>query len=158
MANLYTVARQDGDNAEYNLTLEEAAHRILTDDGREYKLQKHDQYGFDLWCRQEVANIGWSYSGWYSLEDDEDDAWREIAGKVVKASQGLDWRGPVAWQSTRVMLDGQEVDFDAAVALMDADLREAIHDEPRVWSSQDFLDAYVQAHAEKFGGEQFTVN
>ncbi|GAP37910.1 hypothetical protein ABXN37_22575 [Piscinibacter sakaiensis] len=50
-----------------------------------------------------------------------------------------------------VTLDGKEVDFSAAVALMDDELRAALHNELAPCSDQAFLDAYAAAHAEKFG-------
>jgi hypothetical protein len=48
---------------------------------------------------------------------------------------------------------GQEIDFEAATALMDSDLREKIHldgdfDEG---DSQKFIELYAAAHVEKFG-------
>lgn len=61
-----------------------------------------------------------------------------------------------------VLLNGQAVDFDAAVSLMDDELREHIHStiettvndtsEPnRVCTDQEFIDAYAAAHKERFG-------
>jgi hypothetical protein len=70
--------------------------------------------------------------------------------------------------------DDQQVQFDALVEVacldgnhwhemdvfanyMDDEIREALHSS-RDWSSeQEFLDAYVEAHADKFDGEEFTV-
>lgn len=48
-----------------------------------------------------------------------------------------------------VLLHGKQVDLDAAVNLMDDDLREQIHAEAPV-SDQDFLDRYAVAHSNKF--------
>jgi len=45
---------------------------------------------------------------------------------------------------------GKRIDFDAAVILMDDDLREAIHAEG-IDNEQDFFDAYAKAHEAKFG-------
>ena len=45
--------------------------------------------------------------------------------------------------------NGKEVDFDAAVALMDDDLREAIAG--TVDTYQEFFAAYEKAHEAKFG-------
>lgn len=56
----------------------------------------------------------------------------------------------------QVILDGSEVDFDAAVNLMDDELRERLHDELAPCSNQEFLDAYIKAHAERFD-EDFVV-
>lgn len=49
-----------------------------------------------------------------------------------------------------VVVDGAEVDFDAAVALMDDDLRESLHAEG-IEGPQTFVDAYAARHAERFG-------
>ena len=48
---------------------------------------------------------------------------------------------------------GVEVDFDAAVALMDDEVREAVHAQLSPCSEQAFFAAYEAAHAEKFGEE-----
>lgn len=94
MKTFYTVARQDGEYPEHGLTLEEAAHRILTDDGCEYEIRpRADGDGFDLWSRQQVANIKWRRTGWFSLADDGSAAWLELAARVVSDSTKGDWRG-----------------------------------------------------------------
>jgi len=46
---------------------------------------------------------------------------------------------------------GEVLNFAAAVNLMDDDLREQIHNDMAPCSNQEFFDAYVNAHAEKFG-------
>jgi len=46
---------------------------------------------------------------------------------------------------------GKEIDFDAAVNLMDDDIREQLHDELAPCTPQVFFDAYVSAHEKKFG-------
>lgn len=56
----------------------------------------------------------------------------------------------------KVMLNGCEVDFDTCVNLMDDEIREQIHAE-EIEDEQEFLDAYVERHAEKFDGEKFSV-
>jgi hypothetical protein len=58
---------------------------------------------------------------------------------------------------TTVMIDGQSVDFDSAVELMDADLREQIHANLSPCGEQDFVDAYCAAHLARFGVD-FSVN
>jgi hypothetical protein len=65
--------------------------------------------------------------------------------------------------SAKVIVNGKSVDFDAAVNLMDDELRERLHStvadydqgDPR--SYQNFVNAYCVAHAEKFG-EDFRVD
>lgn len=57
----------------------------------------------------------------------------------------------------KVMLNGCEVDFDACVSLMDDEIREELHAEMAPCTEQEFLDAYVKRHAEKFDGEVFQI-
>ena len=52
--------------------------------------------------------------------------------------------------------DGREVDFDAAVALMDDDIREELHAELSPCSVQRFFNAYLEQHYADFG-EEFRV-
>jgi len=56
-----------------------------------------------------------------------------------------------------VQVNNHMVDFDAVVQLMDDEIREEIHQELVPCTKQEFVDAYVQRHREKFG-EEFTVN
>lgn len=57
----------------------------------------------------------------------------------------------------KVIINGYSVDFDAAVNLMDDEIREALHSSQEWASEQDFADAYAAAHAEKYKGEEFVV-
>ena len=41
--------------------------------------------------------------------------------------------------------------FDAAVALMDDDIREELHRELAPCTDQEFLEAYMKRHEEKYG-------
>lgn len=45
----------------------------------------------------------------------------------------------------------KELDYDAAVNLMDNGLREKLHQELAPCSDQEFFDAYVKLHAQTFG-------
>jgi len=56
-----------------------------------------------------------------------------------------------------VTLNSREIDFDAAVNLMDDEIREGLHGQFDAGEEQAFLDAYIVAHAAKFDGEEFTV-
>lgn len=49
---------------------------------------------------------------------------------------------------------GIAIDFDAAVAYMDPDIRETVHYRLAPCTDQEFFDAYCAAHLEEFG-EQF---
>lgn len=59
---------------------------------------------------------------------------------------------------SKVTLNGNLVDFDVAVQLMDDEIREDLHNKMAPCTDQEFLDAYAAAHAEAFGGEEFKVN
>lgn len=48
---------------------------------------------------------------------------------------------------------GTEIDFDAAVNLMDDDIRETVHNELAPCTEQEFFTAYEKAHAAKYGEE-----
>ena len=48
---------------------------------------------------------------------------------------------------------GTEIDFDAAVNLMDDEIRETIHSELAPCTEQEFFSAYEKAHAAKYGEE-----
>jgi len=52
---------------------------------------------------------------------------------------------------------GKQMDFDAAVQLMDDEVRESIHEVGTYHDQQSFMDQYSAAHAQKFG-EQFAPN
>ena len=55
-----------------------------------------------------------------------------------------------------VLANGQSVDFDWAVALMDRRLRAELQTELAPCSAQSFIDAYLVAHRVKFG-EDFDI-
>jgi len=46
--------------------------------------------------------------------------------------------------------------YDAAVELMDDEIRESLHADLAPCTDLEFLEAYMAAHAEKFG-EQFAI-
>lgn len=50
-----------------------------------------------------------------------------------------------------VNLAGTEINFDAAVELMDDEIREKLSEELAPCSEQEFFTAYEHAHAEKYG-------
>ena len=52
--------------------------------------------------------------------------------------------------------DGREIDFDTAVALMDDDIREELHEELSSCTAQRFFNAYLEQHYADFG-EEFRV-
>ena len=60
--------------------------------------------------------------------------------------------------SKRVNLNGKTIDFDAAVNLMNDEIREELHNKMAPCTDQEFIDAYAKAHADKYDGEEFEVN
>lgn len=50
-----------------------------------------------------------------------------------------------------ININGAEIDFEATVALMDDEVREAVHAEFAPCTEQEFFTAYEKAHADKFG-------
>ena len=55
-----------------------------------------------------------------------------------------------------VNVNGTEVSMDAAVMLMDDEIREAIHSDIAPCTEQEFVDEYCKRHFEKYG-EDFNV-
>lgn len=47
--------------------------------------------------------------------------------------------------------NGTEIFYEAAISLMDDELREALHDELAPCTEQEFFTAYEKAHEAKFG-------
>lgn len=55
-----------------------------------------------------------------------------------------------------VTYNNTQVDFEAAVNLMDDEIRETLHAELAPCTEQEFFDAYCKAHEEKYG-EEFAI-
>jgi len=51
-------------------------------------------------------------------------------------------------------INGNEVDYDSAVATMDKDIAEELHT-IGYETDQEFFDAYAAAHAKKYDGEEW---
>lgn len=47
----------------------------------------------------------------------------------------------------------KEIDFNAAVEIMDDELREQLHMDSTSWMAQDFFDIYCRLHLAKLGEE-----
>ena len=56
----------------------------------------------------------------------------------------------------KVLLNNHEVDFDAAVNMMEDEIRKALHNELAPCTEQEFMDAYVEAHEAKYN-ERFEI-
>ena len=127
---LYTVARSDGEDREYNLTLAEAARAILQHDGGDYKIcPASDGEGFWLSARVH-RNFPWSMST-FSAASDYDAAESDIFQQLVDKSGCDGWRGLVAedQSSYRAMLERMRSDYDPVedadeIAGIDAELAE----------------------------------
>lgn len=50
---------------------------------------------------------------------------------------------------------GNEIDYDAAVHMMDDELREEVHSDLAPCEPQEFIDEYAKRHAEKYDGEEW---
>ena len=49
--------------------------------------------------------------------------------------------------------NGKKIDFEAAVNLMDDEIRETLANDGKERTEQEFFSAYEKAHAEKYGEE-----
>ena len=58
----------------------------------------------------------------------------------------------------KVIVNNREVDFDAAHNLMDDEICNELSSKLAPCGEQEFVDAYVEAHAAKFDGEVFRVD
>lgn len=52
-----------------------------------------------------------------------------------------------------INMNGTKINYEAAVELMDDELREELHMDLAPCTEQDFFTAYEKAHAEKYGEE-----
>lgn len=52
-----------------------------------------------------------------------------------------------------INMNGTEINYEAAVDLMDDEIRESLHFELAPCTEQEFFTAYEKAHAEKYGEE-----
>lgn len=94
-------------------------------------------------------------------ETDPMEVYQTEDGLWIKDADGI--TGPMTAEQAEATLEyiggtvvnswGVEVDFDAAVALMDDEIREQLHAEMAPCSNQAFFEAYAEAHEEKFGEE-----
>jgi len=88
LGDRYTVIdRNSGEKIGGGLTAADAAHIVLTDDGRQYDIRpSEDGEGFDLWSCQPVANRGWFKTLIWSNGPDRDAAETELFAKVIAAN------------------------------------------------------------------------
>lgn len=70
----------------------------------------------------------------------------QAASRVVKA-----YNAALIASNLVINPYGIEIDFDAAGALMDDDIREEVHAELAPCTPQAFFDRYCQLHAERYG-------
>lgn len=101
----------------------------------------------------------------YDAKNLYDGGWRASDRNEFKKEYGLtDWEADVLAEELKKLADqyvqdedGKDVDYEAAVAMMDDDLREQLHREMAPCTNQEFYDAYVKAHAAKYNGEKFQI-
>ena len=56
----------------------------------------------------------------------------------------------------KVVLNGEMVDYQSCVNLMDDEIREELHSDLAPCEDQEFLDAYWKKHLDKFD-QDFTI-
>jgi len=84
MSQKFTVVDIDGEPIARHLTAAEAAHIILTDDGREYQIRLIDG-DFALLTRHQVANLPWGKTVLFSIAMTLAEAEAEIFAAVINA-------------------------------------------------------------------------
>lgn len=57
-----------------------------------------------------------------------------------------------------INMNGTEIDFDVAVAMMDDEIREMLHRELAPCTDQEFFTAYEKAHADKHGDDDWELS
>lgn len=111
----------------------------------------------------ERAQIAWPIHAISFEHDTENDAETTISPRDFSVDLARDIVN-AAYESVcasgtapgHVRLNGTQVLFDAAVALMDDEIRERLHGDG-IENPQAFVDAYIAAHAAKYNGERFQV-
>lgn len=101
----------------------------------------------------------------YDAKDLFAGGWRAADRDEMKKEYGFtDWEADTMAEELEKLAsqyvedeDGHLIGYDAAVEMMDDDLREELHREMAPCSNQEFYDAYVKAHAAKYNGEKFQI-
>ena len=57
-----------------------------------------------------------------------------------------------------INMNGTEIDYDVAVAMMDGEIREMLHWELAPCTDQEFFTAYEKAHADKYGDDDWELS
>jgi hypothetical protein len=86
----YTVTNSEGEYPRHGLTLAQAANEILSSDSRDWEI-RFDNGAWEIWSRQQVANIGWGKTTILSWADTEEEGDNEVVLEVIENS--YDWRG-----------------------------------------------------------------
>ena len=85
---------------------------------------------------------------------EEDDGTYSMTGCIERFGMTEDQVNAVL-ESLYVNEEAQEIInnglYDAAVALMDDDIREELHNRLALCTDEEFLSAYMEAHKEKYG-------
>ena len=101
----------------------------------------------------------------YDAKDLFAGGWRAADRDEFKKEYDLtDWEADVMQEELEKLADqyvedsdGHMIYYDAAVEMMDDDLREELHREMAPCTNQELYDAYVKAHAAKYNGEKFQI-
>ena len=75
-----------------------------------------------------------------------------IAHKCIKRSETHKRNEPM----TTITLNNKEYDADVVANMMDDEIREELHAKG-FDNEQEFVDAYVVAHAAKYDGDEFVI-
>ena len=135
MAKWYLIETKDGDQFETDLSAKDKADAILTARAIYDALSDHDKIH--------------TTEAYICLADKTEDG-------IIDLDGATDFSNVTGGTGYVVDDDGQLVDFAAASALMDDEIREDLHDRIAPCSNQKFFDTYCGAHEEKFG-EAFRV-
>lgn len=123
MTTLYTVARRDGGDRRYNLTLREAAEAILLHDGGEYEICDSinkvivPDEKYRLWYKKS-ADLHIYPQNYFSFEADRSTAEADIFAQIVEASRQPNWEGHVVDKQNAITLTLTERERDTILAAL----------------------------------------
>lgn len=104
---------------------------------------------------EDICNVLNSIGEAAIREEEDEDIQRNILEIIWEKYSSGKLAGIVPeerWNEENVLDEnGDPVDYEAAVQLMDDDIREGLHAKLSPCSNQKFFDEYAKAHREKFG-------
>jgi hypothetical protein len=85
---IYDIVDQDGELIEESLTLAEAAHAVMTSDGREWAIRNGEPGHYTAWARHQTANRDWQPTVFSTYCTDGDEAaCAQIEQQIVDAER-----------------------------------------------------------------------